>query len=238
MKLSGGYRSYGQSIGIILGSMVIPRPVGDVGHAETFDFPVRYTSVEGAVYERLVTSGDRSLLEPYVDAARELEAEGVRAITTSCGFLAAFQRELASAVSIPVFTSSLMLLPLVHAMLRPDQPVGVVTVDSAALTLAHFAAVGAASTPRVVIGTEGGVEFTRYNRENDTTLDIELCRKDVVGAALALQRQTPEVGAIVLECTNMPPYAAAVQAATQLPVFDIVTLINFIHRGLRPPDFG
>jgi Asp/Glu/hydantoin racemase len=237
MKLKGGYLFYGKPIGIILGSMRFPRPVGDIGHAETFPFPVRYISVEGAMFQRLVTEGDPALIEPYIEAARTLEAEGVRAITTSCGFLALFQRELAAAVKIPVFTSSLMLLPLVDTMLGPDQRVGVVTVDSSALTPDHFAGVGAANVPRAVVGTESGREFTRYQRENDMLMDFELARQDMINAALRLQEENQDVGAIVLECTNMPPYAADIQRATGLPVFDIVSLIHFAYLGLVPPIY-
>lgn len=85
MRRNGGYRSYGQSVGIILGYMVIQRPVGVVGHTDSFDFPVRYISAEGAVYERLGTRADICLHDPYVEAARELEAQGLGAIKTSCG---------------------------------------------------------------------------------------------------------------------------------------------------------
>ena len=42
----------------------------------------------------------------------------------------------------------------------------------------------------------------------------------------------PEIGAIVLECTNFPPYADAIKAATGRPVFHIVNLIESIHQTL------
>ena len=39
------------------------------------------------------------------------------------------------------------------------------------------------------------------------------------------------LGAIVLECTNMPPYAKAIHEATGLPVYDITTLANYVMDG-------
>ena len=82
---------------------VFPRIPGDIGNAATFSFPVRYKVVKGASPQRVVKEADTRLLEPFIEAARSLEKEGVKAIGTSCGFLAIFQRELADAVDIPVF---------------------------------------------------------------------------------------------------------------------------------------
>ena len=42
------------------------------------------------------------------------------------------------------------------------------------------------------------------------------------------------VGAIVLECTNMAPYADDIRRATGLPVFSILTLINWFQASLSP----
>ncbi|WP_249137594.1 hypothetical protein [Bradyrhizobium canariense] len=128
MKLRGGYTNYGETIGILMLDTKFPRPRGDIGNALSYDFPVRYKIVRGAHATKIMGDHpDASLLEPFVVAAQELEAEGVKAITTSCGFLAPFQKQLAAAVNIPVFTSSLIQAPLIHAMLPPGKIIGVFT---------------------------------------------------------------------------------------------------------------
>jgi len=120
MKLRGGYANYGETIGILMLDTRFPRPRGDIGNALSYDFPVRYKIVRGAHATRIMgDQPDPALLEPFIAAARELEADGVKAITTSCGFLAPFQKQLAAAVNIPVFTSSLIQAPLIHACCRP-----------------------------------------------------------------------------------------------------------------------
>ncbi len=48
----------------------------------------------------------------------------------------------------------------------------------------------------------------------------------------------PEIGPIVLECTNMPPYARAVADVTGRPVYDITTLAETVMRGLTRTDFA
>src|SRR4051794_18491291 len=131
-----------------------PRIPGDIGNATSFDFPVRYQVVKGASPDRLVLERDPSLLNPFIAGARDLERAGVRAITTSCGFLALFHRELADSVRVPVFSSALLQVPLVHAMLRRDQRVGILTAHSGALTEQHFVGVGWSSEkiPIKVVG--------------------------------------------------------------------------------------
>jgi hypothetical protein len=127
--IRGGRAFYGQPIGILMADAVVPRPPGDIGNAFTFDFPVRYRLVPGATWDRFA-SADPTLLDPFLEGARVLEAEGVRAMTASCGFTALFQKELASAVSVPVFASSLVQVPLVRRMLRADQQVGILTAHA------------------------------------------------------------------------------------------------------------
>ena len=239
MRVQGGQTVYGHAVGILVLDTRFPRIVGDVGNALTFDFPVRYHRVAGAIPDRVVRRSDRDLLPAFVEGARYLEREGVGAISTSCGFLARFQAELAAAVRVPVFTSSLMLVPLVHRMLAPGRPVGILTVDAASLTRAHLEAAGVGpEVPVVIAGLEGEKEFSRVLLGDLPELDIEAARDEHVRVARRLCAEHPEVGAIVLECTNMPPYRADVQRAAGRPVFDIVSLIRMVHYALvhgQPP---
>ncbi len=234
MKLLGGTNLGGFSIGILVLDTRFPRVPGDIGNAGTFDFPVLYHPVRGASSNRVVRGTDRDLVPLFVEGARALEGLGVRAITTSCGFLARFQTELSQAVAVPVFTSSLMLVPLVHRMLSPGRAVGIMTVDASSLGTAHLAGAGITPDMRVVVaGLETEKEFTRVLLDDALTLDVEAARQEHVAVARRLVGEHPEIGAIVLECTNMPPYAADVQAATGLPVFDITSLIRMVHSAVR-----
>jgi Asp/Glu/hydantoin racemase len=234
----GGKALYGAPLGVLMLEARFPRIFGDMGNATTWPFPVLYRVVSGASPEKVVLKGAAGLLPDFVAAAQELVRHGAEAITTNCGFLSLFQQELAAAVGVPVATSSLMQVPWVQATLPPGKRVGLVTVSAATLTPQHLTAVGVpADTP--VTGTENGREFFRVLiKAEKEEMDIDLAEQDVVEAAQLLVAGHPEVGAIVLECTNMPPYAAAVQAATGLPVYDIYSMITWFHAGLRPRVFG
>jgi hypothetical protein len=233
MRVQGGYNLYGFSVGILMLDTQFPRIPGDMGNATTFPFPVRYHRVQGASPELVVRKGSRELLPAFIEGAKFLEREGVGAITTNCGFLAKFQRELAAAVTVPVFASSLMLVPMVHRMLPPGKAVGVLTVDASSLTPADFEGAGITpDMPVAVAGLETEKEFTRVLLGNQMILDVEVARREHIRVAQRLCAEHPEVGAVVLECTNMPPYRADIQAATGLAVFDIVHLVQMVHTAL------
>ena len=229
IKAIGGKNIFGFSIGILMLESKFPRIPGDMGNATTWDFPVLYKVVKNASPDAVVRKGDRNLLDSFITAARELEKEGVKAITTNCGFLAMFHNEMAAAVNVPVFTSSLMQVPLVYAMLKPTQKVGIITINSKALSQKHLGAVGVDKVPHVIIGTEDEEEFTRAILDNEMELDVERSQAELVKVATRLISENPDVGAIVLECTNMTPYAAAIQERVHLPVFDIYTLVQMVH---------
>jgi Asp/Glu/hydantoin racemase len=234
MRAQGGVNLYGYSVGILVLDTQFPRIPGDIGNAGTFDFPVRYLRVGGATSELVVRGGQRDLLPLFIEGARTLEREGVSAITATCGFLAKFQRELTAAVSVPVFTSSLLLVPLVHRMLPPDRAVGILTVDASSLRKEHLDGAGIAPDMRVVVaGLETEKEFTQVLLDDRLELDVETARQEHLAVTRRMLDAHPEIGAIVLECTNMPPYRKDIQAATGLPVFDITTLVRMVHESLR-----
>jgi Asp/Glu/hydantoin racemase len=233
MRVQGGYNLYGFCVGILMLDTQFPRIPGDMGNATTFPFPVRYHRVPGASPDLVVRQGSRELLPAFLEGARCLAREGVQAITTNCGFLARFQRELAAAVSVPVFTSSLLLVPMVHRMLPSGKAVGILTVDATSLTPDDFESVGITShIPVAVAGLETEKEFTRVLLGNQLVLDVEAARREHIRVAQRLCAEHPEVGALVLECTNMPPYRADLQAATGLPIFDIVHLVQMVHTAV------
>lgn len=234
-KVKGGLNVYGLAIGILMLETKVPRIPGDIGNATTWDFPVVYRIVKGASLTRVVKEADPKLIKPFIKAAQELEKLGVKAITTSCGFLAVFQKEMAEAVAIPVFTSSLIQVPLVYRMLKSCQKVGIITADSRSLSRRHLACVGADSVPTAIIGTEEE-EFSKVFLENETVLDVETARTNLVTIARRLINRNPEVGAIVLECTNMPPYAKYIQEMVNLPVFDVYTLTNMVYSAIVRED--
>ena len=222
-------------IGIIMLDTEFPRIPGDVGNPGTFSFPVRYEIVSGASAERVVRQADPLLLPPFLDAARKLETLGVKALATSCGFLALFHQELVRAVNIPVFSSSLLQVHQAGAIIRKDQEVGIITADSRSLTAKHFSGLGVSPPPTAIIGLEVAEEFPAVFLQNQDRLDREKLEQEVVAAARQLIQRHPRIGAVVLECTNLPPYAGAVQEFCGLPVFDVVTLINYaylvVHNG-------
>ncbi len=214
-----------------------PRIPGDMGNALTWPFPVLYKVVRGASPERVVCHEAEGLKDDFIEAARELVDNGADGITTTCGFLSLFQNELANAVDVPVATSSLMQVPLVQALLPADRRVGVITISKAMLSPAHLRAAGVTEdTP--VVGTDQGREFSRVIINNEPSMDTELARLDLLDAARELTESHRDLGAILLECTNMVPYAADISRETGLPIFSIRSFVVWFESALVPRAFG
>ncbi len=233
VKVSGGKSVYGASVGILMLEARFPRIPGDMGNALTWPFPVLYKVVRGASPDRVVRRGAEGLLDAFVEAARELVRDGADGITTNCGFLSLYQAELAAAVGVPVAASSLMQVEMVNRLLPPGKRAGVLTISGSTLTPEHLEKANVpADTP---LGTtEGGREFTRALLDNEMELDVELARQDNVDAAKALVAAHDDIGALVLECTNMVPYAAVIRDAVGLPVFSIASFVTWFQSGLTP----
>ncbi|MCP5155613.1 MAG: aspartate/glutamate racemase family protein [Ectothiorhodospiraceae bacterium] len=232
----GGKAVYGASLGILMLEARFPRIPGDMGNGLTWPFPVLFEVVPGASPDRVVRRGAQGLLDAFVAAARRLVAIGADGITTNCGFLSPFQGELARACGVPVAASSLMQVPMVQRTLPAGRRVGILTVSAGTLTARHLAEAGCdPDTP--VVGTDDGEEFTRVLLDDLPALDVDAARADLLAAADRLVREHPQIGAVVLECTNMCPYAADIRDHLGLPVYDMVTFATWFHGGLRPRRF-
>ncbi|MXQ14533.1 aspartate/glutamate racemase family protein [Microvirga makkahensis] len=240
----GGRAVYGEAIGILVLDTSFPRIPGDVANATTFDFPVRYHVIDAATPEKIVSEADRAraLLPAFIEGARLLEKQGVRAITTTCGFLTVMQKEIAAAVSVPVVTSSLFLIPLLRSMLDSERSIGVLTAHSGKLSPEHLIAAGVQPNWAVhVRGLEESPAFSRaiFGKGDDCIeMNVDQVEAEVVSECRKLVDDVPGIGCIVFECTNLQPYAPAVQARIGLPIFGIYHLVNLLQSGIVCPRFS
>jgi hypothetical protein len=228
---------YGVPIGILMLDSKFERFNGDIGNAQTWPFPVQYKIVRGAVPNKVVdTLNNRHLFQLFADAADELIRDGVDGITTTCGFLALYQQELAVHCSVPVATSALLQVPMVARVLPKGKRPGILTFSAESLTMHHLAAVGIdPDTP--VVGLPPTSEFQRSIREGDDTVPFEVLKNEVLDTAERMLKDDPSIGAIVCECTNITPYSHDINRRLGVPLFDMVSLVHWFHRALRPQHF-
>lgn len=223
---------YGETVGIIVLDARYPCVPGNVANASSYSFPVRFQRIEGGSIERLLYNRDPELAKPFIEAALALQEAGVKAVSGACGFMALFQKQVAAALDIPVLLSSLLQIPFIYSV--TGKPVGILTADASALTPRHFEGVGVSpDIPLEIIGLEDCPEFSSSILQEKGTLDSSLIEAEVVEKALQMRRRNPGIGAILLECSDLPPYASAIQRATGLPVFDYIGMIEYVGRSFR-----
>ncbi|WP_120503891.1 aspartate/glutamate racemase family protein [Sulfitobacter mediterraneus] len=222
-------------LGILMLDTKFPRILGDVGNPNTWPFAVKYAVVEGATPEAIVCDDVEPFVQAFVAAGQELVASGCSGIATTCGFLSLIRPRLAAELGVPVAASALEQSAQIQSMLPPGQTIGVLTISARTLTPAHLTAAGVPQGVPVQ-GTDGS-SFSQTILGNQPTLDVPAARADLVRAAHTLVTDHPDVRAIILECTNMVPYAEAIAAATQRPVFSIYSYLMWFHEGLQPNQF-
>ncbi|MCH2167685.1 MAG: aspartate/glutamate racemase family protein [Oceanicola sp.] len=224
-------------LGILMLQTRFPRIPGDIGNAATWPFPVQYRVVSAATADGVVHGEvGTDLLEDFIAAGQALVAQGCDGIATSCGFMAPFQTHLRAALGVPVATSALLQVPSIAQTLPKGRKVGILTISAQSLRPDLLSRIGIApDTP--VQGTAETAHFTTQILTDQPSLDVAQARADNVNAAKALVAAHADLGAIVLECTNMVPYASDIRAATGLPVFSIYTYLQWFHAGLSPRVF-
>ena len=234
-----GTATYGEAIGVIMQKDPFPRIPGDIGNANTFSFPVRYKIVPEVSGPDLTVKRPSQRVERLIlKAAKELEEEGVRAIVGGCGFMIYFQEVLSRVVNIPVFTSSLLLVPFVSKTIG-NRRVGIVTAREKNLTKKHLemagidnsipiAIKGLDSLPREVRGPENKL----LSDEVEPKERLKMIVERTLYVVNALISENPDVGALVFECTNLPPATPFVQVKTGLPIYDVTTLVKLAYNSV------
>ena len=153
--------------------------------------------------------------------------------------MALFQPQIQQAVRIPVFMSSLLQIPFIHTIVPSSKTIGVITANSALLTSEHFKNAGISEDiPLIIRGMEDQSEFRESVLEEKGTLDSEQIEEEVVAVAKSMILAHPDMHAILLECSDLPPYAAAIFKATGCPVFDFITMIRYVHSALTPRPYN
>jgi hypothetical protein len=230
--------SYGRPLGIIALEEHIPCPPGTPGNPTTFDHPVIYEIVRGADIASLKALNHPDTAPAFLAAGRALVEKGACAVAGNCGLMIVHQAALAAALPVPVLTSSLLLIPLLQRLLGPDRAIGVIASGGDGLKPQHFALAGADPVARIALATmDGKPHFRAAVGDESGVLDFAKVEAEVVAVAESLVSGAPDLGAILFECVDLPPYAAAVQDATGLPVFDITTLIGGVYPGLARRRF-
>lgn len=236
MNIRGGRTFYGQDIGILMMDTKFPRIPGDPGNAATFDFQVCYKVVRDVFQgDRIPRDADEILLKAFCKAARELEKDGCRAITTCCGFLAGFQRELADAVDIPVFTTTLTLIPMIASMIGRKKQIGIFSERAQFMTDSLFEKSGWSSRDYNICVSDlpEQSEFNELIIYNHESGDPDKIRESIRQMTKEHMEKYPDTGAIVLECQNFAPFGDVIAKESGVPVFGLNQLIAFIEASLN-----
>lgn len=237
----GGFVTYGKVAGILMLDSRIPRLPGDPGHAQTFSFPVAYESIGGLPFLDLVEAR-RDRLGLAIAAARRLESEGVSFVAADCGLFSIFQEAIAAELSIPFLGSALSLIPFLGSFLARETSIGLLTGHTGLLSELHFRAAGADPSRVVMAGMEHSEEFKRVVIERGEVLSKELLCEGVKEATLALvqkaRAEQRRLGAVVIECTNLISFREEIQELAGVPVYDLVSLIEFHAGGFAARPFA
>jgi Asp/Glu/hydantoin racemase len=233
-NVTGGQTTYGHVVGILMNDSTIPRIPGDPGHAETFSFPVIYEVLKGFPFEDLINIR-KDNIDILIDRAKVLQKKGVSLIAADCGLFGPFHEELRRYLQVPFIGSALDMVPLLQRFLPFNRKVGIITGDTQILKPDHFNASGIDPETVLIVGMDNSSEFKRVVIEGNTELNIEKMRQDLMDTAADFMGEN--LGAVVLECTNLISFKIDLQKALRVPVFDLVTLIEWYVSGLRSRKF-
>jgi len=226
------------SLGIIRLDYDYPANKGDIDCADSFTYDVFYKVVPGLTFE-MCQSGEMTpeVEERFKYAINWLIYEkNVKAITGDCGFMMYFQKLARQTTRLPIFMSSLCVLPAVTCSYAQDEQIIIMTANGKTL-----------EPMRDLIRDECGVdtEEQRYNiigcQDVDGfeavaeggKVDFDKTEPGIVKLAMDSLAKYPETRALLLECTELPQFSDSLRKATGLPVYDAITACNFFIDGFK-----
>lgn len=237
---------YGMGLGIILLNDAYPGFPGDVRNASAFPYPVQYQIAEGVTNKTLVYDKDPAKCrEAVLNAAKHLERLGCRAVAAECGYFAFFQKDVSEALSIPAFMSSLLQVPFIQQVIGPKKKVGIVCAQAQFLSEAHLSNVGIdLNSNYAIAGSQdeyGVTEFDNlwnpHKRPERPEAYFSKAQEQMNNCVKAFVKKHPDIGAIMLECTGMQPFARGIQREVDLPVFSWGTILDYAYSVVNHRDY-
>lgn len=232
--LTGGYPVTGFDIGIITLRTRHPLMHGNVQNARSYAGPVLFEVLDDADAAKLMR-GDADLIPAIVAAARRLEASGVKAIVGACGSFAYYQDQVAAAVTIPTFMSIMVQCQFLLASLPPDKKLCAIFASKSAFNDQLIEACHIQDPSRLIAKElRGQPEFDRILR-GEIDFNPDRLEREVLEIAKSALEYDPGIAAFLLQCSDLPPFSAAINRATGRPVFDMVMLVNWLQSSFHAP---
>ena len=216
-----------QKLGILMLDTQFPRILGDAGNPDTYTTDVVIQIVENVGSLDVVNDQQMppKILQQFIDAAQSLEQEGVSAITSTCGFLFKEQDSISAAVDIPVMVSPLSLYSDIKSSIGRKKVVILTASETDLITLLHSS--DDIEIDKVeIIGMEKCAAFSeailRDKQEQLKDLRSDEIEEFIKSNLIELLSDRNDIGAILIECGNLPPYITAIKSVTDLPVYSIL----------------
>jgi len=227
------------AIGILRIDYTYPAALGDAAHPNSYYYRTPHATWNGLSFEaaqaaKPLTKEQRHAM---VAALTALEKEGVMGIAGDCGFLMNYQEEARAVAKVPTFISALLQCSILTSLFSMDECILVLTANGRAL-LPHMpkllSACGVTKPEQqrrfIVAGCESLPGFDAVAKGEK--VDVELVMPHVVSLVQSVVAKNPLIRAVLLECTELPPYADAIRHAVKLPVLDAITLVDFFHAAI------
>lgn len=236
MKIKNGYSFYGQEIGVLTFKNIEPRVPGDAGHAASFPYPVRFEVLEGSFAKLL--KPDETMRQNIINACLKLKAEGIKGIVSNCGMMSLYQDSIGAEIGIPFVGSALCQIPFIWQLIGKSGSIGILTGHSGLLSESHLKASGWNEDIKLSIqGLQNESHFADIVINGGLDLDIVQMDKDILHGATLLKEKTPDLRAIIIECSNLSTYSKHVAEELEIPVFDTLSAADMLARAINPPSY-
>lgn len=223
-----------KTIGILLTGSGTPKIPGDPAHPATFEFPIITEELKGVTITDLLSRNTQTK-DTIIQGARKLEERGAAFVVGDCGLFCQFQEEVSSAIKTAFISSSLVFVPFLERVCSGK--IGILAGDSRIETKDFFANIGINVRRIEICGMEKAPEFSRVVLEGSKQININEMKKDIVNLVKSFVDSNKDVNCLLLECTNLIPFASYLQRETSLPVFDVVLLTDLFYNALSRIDF-
>ncbi len=236
MKIETGFPFYGQDVGILVFSTITPRVCGDAGNSRSFSYPVRYEVVEGG-YADLI-EGSPQIKESIRRACGNLTKYSVKAIVGDCGLMSLYQQDMGALSGTLFAGSSLCQIPTIWQLVGRSGKIGVITGHSKLLAERHLRSSGWTDEIGISVqGMEDEPHFTEIVINGGLDLNVDSMRRDVLNAGRKLRKKTPDLRAVIFECSNLATYSADLKDLLGVPVFDTISAANLLSYAVNPPRY-